>query len=64
MHPKSFKQRKYANNKVDNEEPTVTDDPVLKETSYFEIFECGKNILNKIDTTCERACMVNPRYKY
>ena len=42
----------------------VTDDPVVKEPIYFNIFECGKNILNQIDATCERACMENPRDKY
>ena len=40
------------------------DDTFVKGTGYFNIFECGKNILNKIDATCERACMENPRDKY
>ena len=42
----------------------VRDDPVVKDPSYFNILECGKNILNKIHATCKRACMATPRYKY
>ena len=48
----------------------VTDDPVakdpifVKEPIYFNIFECRKNILNKLDATCERVCMATPRDKY
>ena len=42
----------------------VTDDPVVKDTIYFNIFECGKNILNKLDAPCGRACMTTPRDKY
>ena len=33
-------------------------------SSYFNIFECGKNILNILDMTYERACMATPRDKY
>ena len=32
--------------------------------SYFNIFECGRNILNKLDVTYEKACMANTRDKY
>ena len=42
----------------------VTDNTVFKETSYFNIFGCGKNILNRIDTACKQACMANSRDKY
>ena len=35
-----------------------------KSRDIFNIFECGKNILNKIYATYERACMVTPRDKY
>ena len=31
----------------------VTDGPVLKEPIYFSILEFEKNILNKLDATCE-----------
>ena len=40
------------------------DDPVVKETRYFKIFECGKNLLNKLYAMCERVCMETPRDKY
>ena len=39
-------------------------DPVVKEPNYVNIFECGKNHLGKLDTTCKRACMETPIYKY
>ena len=32
--------------------------------SYFNIFECGRNILNIIDMTYERACMVTQKEEY
>ena len=34
------------------------------EPIHFHLFECGKNILNRIDATFERSCMANSRYKY
>ena len=33
-------------------------------TSYFNIFKCGRNILDRLDVTYERACMANPKDKY
>ena len=41
----------------DNEhkEPSVTD----KVTSYFNIFECGRNILDKLDVTYQREFMAS-----
>ena len=33
-------------------------------TSYFNIFECGKNIFDRLDVTYEQACMATPKYKY
>ena len=64
MRPQKRKQRKYANNESDHEEPTVTNYPVVKEPSYFNIFEYGKNILNKFDATCKQSYMATPRDKY
>ena len=49
---KSVNKEKDANNEAEREEPSVTDNPVVKEPSYFNIFECGKNLLNNIYTTC------------
>ena len=60
---KSANKEKYAKNDVDHEEPSVTDNPVVKETRYFNIFECGRNLLKKIDVTCKRACMAKSRDK-
>ena len=38
---------------------------VTKEvTSYFNIFEFGKNILDGLDVMYERACMATPKDKY
>ena len=52
MH-KIVNKEKYANNEADHEEHTVTDDSVVKETSFFNIFKCGNNPLNKLDAMCE-----------
>ena len=38
---------------TEHEEPLVTDNPVINDTRYFNLFKCGKNILNKIDRMCE-----------
>ena len=37
-------------------EPSVID----KRSSYFNIFECGRNILDQLDVTCQRAFMASP----
>ena len=57
-------KEKHAKNESEHEDPLVTDNPVFKEPSYFNIFECGKNLLNKLDATCKRACMATSRDKY
>ena len=38
---------------TEHEEPLVTDNPVINDLRYFNLFECGKNILNRIDATCK-----------
>ena len=41
-------------------EPSVT-----KEVKRcFNVFECGRNILDRIDVTYQRAFMANPQEKY
>ena len=40
----------------EHKEPSVTG----KLTSYFNIFECGRNLLDQIDVTYQRAFMVSP----
>ena len=61
------------NNYVDIWEYTITKQKnkeykqpsVTKEvTSYFNIFECGKNILDRLDFTYEQACIATPKEKY
>ena len=42
----------------------AVDNPVVKEPSYFNIFECGKNILKRLGGTCKLACMENSIDKY
>ena len=32
--------------------------------SYFNIFECGENLLNRLDVEYKRAYMATPRDKY
>ena len=61
---KSINREKYAIDETENEEPLGTDNTVVKEPRYFNIFECGKKILNRLDATCKQACMVTSRYKY
>ena len=35
-----------------------------KVTSYFNIFECGRNLLDQLDVTYQRAFMATPEYEY
>ena len=42
----------------------VTDNSVINELIYFNLFECGKNILNRLDATYGRACMATSRDRY
>ena len=54
----------YEIDETENEEPSVTDNPVINEPSYFKLFKWGKNFLKNIDATCERACMATLKYNY
>ena len=49
---------------TEHEEPLVTDNPVINDTRYFNLFKCGKNILNMLDATREQAFMENSRDIY
>ena len=55
-------------NSTDVSENTITElkgPSVTKEvTSNFNILKCGRNILNKLDVTCQRAFMATPEEKY
>ena len=46
-----------------DEETSVTYISLIKAKSYFKLFECGKELLNNLDTTYERAFMANVKYK-
>ena len=58
---RSQKERKKdTNNEVEYEEFSVTDEV----PRYFNIFECGRNILNKLDVTYEQACLATQEDEY
>ena len=40
----------------EHKEPSVTE----KLTRYFYIFECGRNLLDQLDVTHQRAFMITP----
>ena len=61
MSPQNHNKEKDANNEAEHEEPRVKDDQVVKYLIYFNIFECGKNLLNKLDASCERSMHGNPK---
>ena len=44
----------------EHKEPSVTQ----KVTSYFNIFECGRNISDQFDVTYQQAFMATPEYEY
>ena len=48
---------KDATNETKNEEPLVADNSVINTTSYLKLFDCGKTILNNVDSTYEQAFM-------
>ena len=57
MRSQKINKQKNAKNKAEYEEHSVTDEV----PSYFNIFECGRNILNIIDVIYERACMATQK---
>ena len=57
---KNINKQKSANNETEYEEYSVTDEV----PRYFNIFKCGRNLLNGIDVAYERACMATPKEKY
>ena len=40
----------------EHKEPSV----IQKGTSYFNIFECGRNLLDQLDVTYQRSFMASP----
>ena len=53
-------KQKDAKNETEYEESSVTYDA----PSYFNVFGCGRNILNRLDVSYERACMATPIDEY
>ena len=65
MRSLKINNEKDTSNGAEYEETTVTDDPiVIKESIFFNKFECGNNFFDRLDTTCEQACMATPRDEY
>ena len=57
---KNISKKEDANNEAEYEESSVTHEV----PRYFNKFEFGRNLLNRLDVTYERACMATPRDKY
>ena len=57
---KNINTQKDANNETEYEESSVTDEV----TSYFNIYKCSINILNRLYVKFERACMATTKDKY
>ena len=57
---KNINKQEDANNDTEYEEYSVTDEVLI----YFNMFKCGRNILNGLDVTYERACMATTKEKY
>ena len=57
MLSKYIYKQKGADNETEYEEYSVIDEVL----SYFDIFDCDRNILNRIDVTYEQACMATKR---
>ena len=56
-----MKKQKDSNNETEYEESSVT---VTHEVpNYINIFDCDRNILNRIDVTYEQACMATTKEK-
>ena len=57
---KNINKQKDVNIEAEYEKYSVTDEVPI----YFNIFECGRNLFNKIDMTYDRACMYTPKDIY
>ena len=54
---KNINKQKYANNEAEYEESSVSDEVPI----YFNMIECGRNILNRLDVIYEGVCMATPK---
>ena len=57
---KNINKQKDANNEAKYEEYSVTDEVPI----YFNIFKCGRNILNRLDVKYDRVCMATQEDEY
>ena len=57
---KNVNKQKNANNETEYEEYSVTDEVL----SYFNIYKCGRSLLNRLDVTFERAWTATMKDKY
>ena len=60
MRSQNINQQKDTKNEAEYEESSVTHEVPRS----FNIFKCGRNILNRLDVTYERAFMATPKDKY
>ena len=60
MRAQNINKQKDANDDADYEESSVTHEVPI----YFNIFEYGRNILNRIDVTYEQSHMYTPIDEY
>ena len=61
---KSINEEKYEISEPEHAEILVTDNPVVKEPSCFNLLEYDENILNRLEVMYKRACMATSRDKY
>ena len=60
----SIKIKKYAIYETEDKDILVTDNPVINKPIYFNLFECSKQFLHKLDSTCEQTCMATSKDNY
>ena len=59
MRSQNINKQKDTKNDAEYEESSVPDELPI----YFNIFKCGRNILNRLDMTYEQACMAIQKEK-
>ena len=57
MRSQNINKQKDAKSETDYDASSITDEV----PSYFNIFECVRNILNRLDVAYERACMATQK---
>ena len=60
MFTKYINKQKDANNEAEYEESSITDEV----PSYFNTFECDRNILNRLDVVYEQECKATQEEEY